>query len=185
MLTNPLPPVADDDLLADIRDALDLKPTDWTTTKFASDMGNSVIEAKAEMRLTAAPGGIGYFQRDNPLLRHVVLRKRRDLERLGLIPVLPVDVHPNMDSPPPSHLFNGLSLYTSDAFDTAYQAVGAFTKAYAKRDKPAGFMRTLLSQRLCSSQAAAIATARALMGDGELDDEVPEELDLNVFECEG
>lgn len=184
LLTNPLPAVGDDDLIADIRDALDLKPTDWSTIKFPSDMRNPVIEAKAEMELTATPGGYGYFQRDNPLLRHVVLRKRRDLERLGLIPVLPVDVHPTANEAMDSHLFNGLSLYTSDAFDTAYQAVGRFTKAYGRRDKPAGFMKTLLLQRLCSSHAAAIATARALMGDGELDDEVQEELDLQVFDAQ-
>ncbi|MER9651507.1 phospholipase D-like domain-containing anti-phage protein [Mesorhizobium sp. M0199] len=182
LLTNPLPPVGNDDLIADIRDALELRASDWTTTKFASDMANPVIEAKADMELTAIREGLGYFQRDNPLVRHVVLRKRRDLERLGLIPVLPVDVHPNIEAPPPSHLFKGLSLYTSDAFDAAYQAVGAFTKAYAKRDKPAGFMKTLLLQRLCSSQAAGVATARALMGEVELDDEVQEELDVQVFD---
>ncbi|AWI62468.1 hypothetical protein AB395_00006846 (plasmid) [Sinorhizobium fredii CCBAU 45436] len=134
------------------------------------------------MELTALPGGYGYFQRDNPLLRHVVLRKRRDLERLGLIPMLPVDIHPTSGTPNPLHLFDGLSLYTSDAFDTAYQAVGRFTKAYSKRDKPAGFMKTLLLQRLCSSHAAAISTARALMGEGELDDEVQEELDEESFD---
>ncbi|WP_244428327.1 phospholipase D-like domain-containing anti-phage protein [Sinorhizobium fredii] len=182
LLTNPLPPVGDDDLLADIRDALDLKPGEWNTTKTPSDLSNPVIEAKAEMELTALPGGYGYFQRDNPLLRHVVLRKRRDLERLGLIPMLPVDIHPTSGTPNPLHLFDGLSLYTSDAFDTAYQAVGRFTKAYSKRDKPAGFMKTLLLQRLCSSHAAAISTARALMGEGELDDEVQEELDEESFD---
>src|SRR3546814_19428760 len=86
LLTNPLPPVGDDDLIADIRDALDLKPTDWSTIKFPSDMRNPVIEAKASMELTAPPGGYGYFQRDNPLLGHVVLRQRGDLTRLRLIP---------------------------------------------------------------------------------------------------
>lgn len=182
LLTNPLPPVGDDDLLADIRDALGLKPSDWSTTAFPSDLGNPVIEAKAEMELMATPGGHGYFQRDNPLLRHVVLRKRRDLERLGLIPVLPVDIHPSPDAPISSHLFDGLSLYTSDAFDAAYQAVGRFTQAYGKRDKPAGFMKTLLLQRLCSSHAAAISTARSLLGDSELDEEVQEELDEAVFD---
>ncbi|AWI62469.1 hypothetical protein AB395_00006847 (plasmid) [Sinorhizobium fredii CCBAU 45436] len=46
LLTNPLPPVGDDDLLADIRDALDLKPGEWNTTKTPSDLSNPVIEQK-------------------------------------------------------------------------------------------------------------------------------------------
>ncbi|MCH4894425.1 hypothetical protein GO308_15005 [Sphingomonas sp. SFZ2018-12] len=156
---------------------------DWTTTRFPSDMNNIVISTKAEMELTSRQDGLGYFQRDNPLLRHVVLRKRRDLERLGLIPSLPVDIHPSEDLPGPSHLFDGLSLYTSSAFDAALTAVNGFTKAYARRDKPAGFMKTLLLQRLCSSQAAAIGTAKALLGEEDLDDEVQEELDGDGFDA--
>ncbi|MCX8571142.1 phospholipase D-like domain-containing anti-phage protein [Aminobacter sp. MET-1] len=183
LLTNPMPPIADDDLIADIRDALEMKPGEWATTKFASDISNPVVTAKADMELTGLREGLGYFQRDNPLLRHVVLRKRRDLEKLGLLPSLPVEIHPNRDVPPPGHLFRELSLFTSDAFDTAYQAVNAFTKAYAKRDKPAGFMKTLLLQRLCSSQAAGIATALALMGEGELDDDVQEEMEGEAFDA--
>lgn len=182
LLTNPLPPTGSDDLLADVRSTLDLGERDWITNRYPSEMGNSVISIKAEMELTAVYGGMGYFQRDNPLLRHVVLRKRRDLERLGLIPNLPVDMHPSDDLPGPPHLFDGLSLYTSPGFESALEAVNAFTKAYAKRDKPAGFMRTLLLQRLCSSQAAVIATAKALMGDEELDDDIQEELDEKAFD---
>lgn len=183
LLTNPLPPTRDDDLLADIRGALELKDNDWSTSKLASDMANPVVAMKAEMELTGTRDGLGYFQRDNPLLRHVVLRKRRDLERLGLIPSLPIDIHPNPDFPAPSHLFDRLSLHTSEAFNSALDAVTAFTRAYAKRDKPAGFMKTLLLQRLCSSQAAAVATARALMGQGDLDDEVQEQLESTTFDA--
>lgn len=182
LLTNPLPPTDSDDLLADVRGTLELGERDWITNRYPSDMGNPVVSVKAEMELTAVHGGMGYFQRDNPLLRHVVLRKRRDLERLGLISNLPVDIHPTVDLPGPAHLFNGLSLYTTSGYQSALEAVNAFTKAYAKRDKPAGFMKTLLLQRLCSSQAAAIATAKALMGDDELDDEIQEELDAKAFE---
>lgn len=182
LLCNPLPPASGNDLIADIRDDLDLKPGEWATQKFASDLSNPVVIAKADLELTALRGGQGYFQRDNPLLRHVVLRKRRDLERLGLIPKLPVDVHPRADFPLPGHIFKQLSLYTSDAFDTAYAAVSAFTKAYAKRDKPAGFMKTLLLQRLCSSYAAGTATAEALLGNRELDDEAQEEFDGEEFD---
>ncbi len=183
LITNPLPPTDDDDLISDIRTSLDLPADSWTTTRFPSDMGNPVVAMKAEMELTGRKDGLGYFQRDNPLVRHVVLRKRRDLERLGLIPTLPVDIHPSLNHPGPTHLFDALSLYTSEAFATALEAVTAFTKAYARRDKPTGFMRTLLLQRLCSSQAAAVATARALIGDGELDDEVQEELDGADFDA--
>lgn len=183
LLTNPLPPTGQDDLLADIRGTLELSDRDWATNKLPVDTGNHVVTVKAEMELTSVKEGLGYFQRDNPLLRHVVLRKRRDLERLGLIPALPVDIHPSADNAGPAHLFDGLSLYTSAAFATAYEAVNAFTKAYAKRDKPAGFMKTLLLQRLCSSQAAAMATARALMGEEELDDETQEELEGAAFDA--
>jgi superfamily II DNA or RNA helicase len=183
LLTNPLPPTRNDDLIADIRGGLDLGDRDWVTNKFASDMANSVVSMKAEMELTAVRDGQGYFQRDNPILRHVVLRKRRDLERMGLIPSLPVDIHPSSELPGPGHLFSGLSLYTSAAFHTAHEAVTKFTKAYSRRDKPAGFMRTLMLQRLCSSQAAAIATARALIGEGDLDEEVLEQLDSESFDA--
>lgn len=183
LLTNPLPPTGNDDLLADIRSSLDLGERDWVTNRFPSDMGNIVVETKAEMELTAIRDGLGYFQRDNPLLRHVVLRKRRDLERQGLIPSLPVDIHPSANLPGPQHLFNSLSLYTSDAFASALDAVNAFTKAYGHRDKPAGFMKTLLLQRLCSSHVAAVATARALLGENELDEEIQEELEIGSFDA--
>ncbi|WP_287100208.1 phospholipase D-like domain-containing anti-phage protein [Mesorhizobium sp.] len=179
LITNPLPPTDNDDLIADIRSELDLGDREWLTNKFASDMSNPVIAMKAEMELTSRD----YFRRNNPLLRHVVLRKRRDLERLGLLPALPVDIHPSAGEQIPAHLFDGLSLYTSEAFNIALEAVTAFTKAYARRDKPAGFMRTLLMQRLCSSQAAAIATAKALMGEGDLDEEIQEELDSSAFDA--
>nr|WP_277991216.1 helicase-related protein [Sphingomonas panni] len=183
LLTNPLPPTGSDDLLADIRAMLDMGEREWITNRYPSDMDNRVVTLKAEMELTAERGGLGYFQRDNPLLRHVVLRKRRDLERLGLLPSLPVDIHPTNDLPGPSHLFDGLSLYTSSGFDAALEAVDAFTKAYARRDKPAGFMKNLLLQRLCSSQAAAIATAKALIGDEELDDDIQEALEERTFDA--
>jgi hypothetical protein len=182
-LVNPMPPAADNDLIADLRDEFGMRKEDWSLSKLAADITNPALEAKLDFALSMVEQGLGYFQRDgnNPLLRHVVLRKRRDLEELGLIPKLPVDVHPNKDVPLPIHIFDELSVRTSPAFDEAYAAAERFTSAYRKRARAAGFMKTLLLQRICSSHAAGIATAEALLGKRELDDEAQEGLDGEAF----
>lgn len=183
-LVNPTPPVGNDTVIADIREEFGMRPTDWVLTKLAADITNPVLEAKADLAVVMIENGLGYFQRGshNPLLRHVVLRKRRDLEELGLIPKLPVDTHPTQGVSLPGHIFDGLSVATSPAFEAAYKAAEAFTAAYRKRSKAAGFMKTLLLQRICSSHAAGIATAEALLGKRELDDETQDELDGAGFD---
>jgi superfamily II DNA/RNA helicase len=106
----------------------------------------------------------------------VVLRKRSTLERLGLIPRIPVDIHPLPGSHMPP-MFEGLGLRTSHAFDLAYEAADKFTKVLRKRKKSAGFMRSLMLQRLCSSYASGLATAEKLLAGRSLDDE---ELELEL-----
>ncbi len=182
-LVNPMPPARDDDVIADLRVEFDMRADDWVLTRLAADILNPVLEMKADNAIVMEEDGLAYFQRGshNPLLRHVVLRKRRDLEDMNLIPRLPVDTHPNRDVALPAYIFEGLSVATSDAFDSAYKAAEAFTAAYRKRSKAAGFMKTLLLQRICSSHAAGIATAEALLGKRELDEEAQEELGLTAF----
>ncbi len=182
-LVNPMPPARNDDMIADLRVEFDMRDDDWVLTKLAADITNPVLGMKADTAIVMEEDGLAYFQRGshNPLLRHVVLRKRRDLEELGLIPKLPVDTHPNREVALPSFIFDGLSVATSDAFDSAYKAAEAFTAAYRKRSKAAGFMKTLLLQRICSSHAAGIATAEALLGKRELDEEAQEELGIASF----
>ena len=60
-------------------------------------------------------------------------------------------------------MFSGLGLQTSAVFDVAYEAAEKFTKAFGKRKKSAGLLKNLVSQRLCSSVAAGLATARKLL----------------------
>lgn len=183
-LVNPMPPARDDDIIADLREEFGMLSRDWVLTKLAADITNPVLEMKADNAIVMEEDGLGYFQRGshNPLLRHVVLRKRRDLEDLDLIPRLPVDTHPNREVALPSYIFDGLSVATSDAFDAAYKAAEAFTAAYRKRSKAAGFMKTMLLQRICSSHAAGIATAEALLGKRELDEDAQEELGAAKFD---
>ena len=60
-------------------------------------------------------------------------------------------------------MFEGLGLLTSAEFDGAYQAARDFTSALRKRVKSAGFMETLVLQRICSSFASGLATAKKLL----------------------
>jgi superfamily II DNA/RNA helicase len=51
---------------------------------------------------------------------------------------------------------------TSHALREAFEEAERYTKAMMARNKGAGFMRSLLLQRICSSTTAGLATARAL-----------------------
>ena len=59
--------------------------------------------------------------------------------------------------------FSGLGLLTNHPFDLAYQAAEAFTEALQQRTKAAGFMKTLLLQRICSSFASGRSTAEKML----------------------
>ena len=74
-------------------------------------------------------------------------------------------------------MFDGLGLRTSPSFDIAYEAAEKFTKAFGKRQKAAGFLKGLLRQRICSSVASGLATARKLLEGRPIDDE---EFQLNL-----
>jgi superfamily II DNA/RNA helicase len=118
---------------------------------------------------TLAPG---FYREHNPILRHTVLRRRKTLEEAGLLEPTAVSVHPDPNSGAayPGVGFDGLGLRTNHPFDLAYQAAEDFTAALQKRKQGAGFMRTLLLQRICSSFASGRSTAEKL-----LHGDVPEE----------
>ena len=78
------------------------------------------------------------------------------------MPRIAVDVHPVKGQTLPT-MFAGLGLQTSASFDVAYEAAEKFTKAFGKREKSAGLLKNLVRQRLCSSAAAGLATARKLL----------------------
>ena len=65
----------------------------------------------------------------------------------------------------------GLGLITSHAFDLAYQAAEAYTEALRHRSRAAGFMKTLLLRRICSSFASGWATAAKLRRREALEEE--------------
>ena len=159
-LRNPLPPGGEDALFATLRLQLGLPDQAFFTDRGFGSLG--FLEQQAVGQALAP----GFLREHNPFVRHTVLRRRQTLEEAGLLDRVGVDVHPDPDAPPTAYAgvgFSGLGLLTNHPFDLAYQAAEAFTAALKKRTKAAGFMKTLLLQRICSSFASGRSTAAKML----------------------
>ncbi len=159
-LRNPLPPGSEDALFLNLR--LQMRLRDLV---FFSDRGFGSLGFLEQQALSQALSP-GFLREHNPVVRHTVLRRRKTLEEAGLLEKVGVDVHPNPDAIANVYAgvgFSGLGLLTNLPFDLAYQAAEAFMAALQKRTKVAGFMKTLLLQRICSSFASGRATAEKML----------------------
>lgn len=167
-LRNPLPPAREDALFATLRLQLGLPDQTFFTDRGFGSLGFLEQQAVAQ---ALAPG---FLREHNPIVRHTVLRRRQTLESAGLLERVGVDIHPDPDTSAAAYAgvgFSGLGLLTNLPFDLAYQAAEAFTAALKKRTKAAGFMKTLLLQRICSSFASGRSTAERMLRREVLDDE--------------
>ena len=159
-------------LFSAIRQDLGLQNGDWQTNRSLADLTEETREIMEE-ELDRRIAGATLFQRENPLVRHVVLRKRLQLEEAKdkdgkpLLAPVGVDVHPDREHASEQRafdmLFEGKALRTSEHFRQAYGEARAFGKALAKRGKGSGFMKNLMEQRICSSICAGLSTARRLL----------------------
>jgi hypothetical protein len=125
------------------------------------------------LRNPLPPSGEGNREH-NPIVRHTVLRRRRTLEDAALLERVGVDIHPNPQATVAAYggvAFDGLGLRTNHPCDLAYRAAEGFTSALQRRTKAAGFMKTLLLQRICSSFASGRATAERMLNREILEDE--------------
>ena len=159
-LRNPLPPGDEEPTFATLRLQLGLPDNAFFTDRGFGSLGYSEQQAVAQ---TLAPG---FFREHNPIVRHTVLRRRQTLEDAGLLERVGVDIHPTRKAQPATYRgvgFDGLGLLTNHPFDLAYKAAEAFTAALKQRTKAAGFMKTLLLQRICSSFASGQATAEKML----------------------
>ena len=167
-LRNPLPPGSEDALFATLRLQLGLADQAFFTDRGFGSLG--FLEQQAVGQALAP----GFLREHNPVVRHTVLRRRQTLEEAGLLERVAVNVHPDPDAPATAYAgvgFSGLGLLTTHPFDLAYQAAEAFTAALKKRTKAAGFMKTLLLQRICSSFASGRATTEKMLRRDTLEDE--------------
>lgn len=171
-------------LFSAIRQDLGLTGGEWQTNRPLADLAietSEILEEELERRIAGAT----FFQRENPLVRHVVLRKRQQLEDAGLLARVGVDVHPDRTLVTEPRffdvLFEGKALRTTEDFREAYGQARLFGKALAKRGKGSGFMKNLMEQRICSSIHAGLATARRLLQGEAVHEEGDEfEADLTV-----
>ena len=167
-IRNPLPPGNELALFQNLRLHLGLDDqTFFTSRSFAS---LDYIEQQWVSNVLAP----GFLRQHNPIIRHTVLRRRETLENAGLLERVAVTIHPDSAAPAteyPGVGFSGLGLRTNHPFDLAYAAAESFTAALAARTKAAGFMRSMLLQRICSSFASGIATATRMLDRELLDDE--------------
>jgi superfamily II DNA or RNA helicase len=159
-LRSPLPPEREHYIFGDIRRDLNVRDDAFFTDRPAHELDRFTRD-DIEQLLAFGDGGIPFFQKHNPFVRHVVRRTRQMLEDAGLMDRIAVDVFPTLDAFDGS--FEGLGLLTSDAFDEAYRAARDYCKALAKRKKGTGFMESMLLQRICSSYASGLATAERML----------------------
>lgn len=188
LLRSPLPRVESTSeprarrLFSAIRQDLGLTNGESQTNRLLADLveeTREVLEEELERRIAGAT----LFQRENPLVRHVVLRKRQQLEDANLLARIGVEVHPDRSKVTEPRIFDGLfeskALRTSEDFREAYGQARAFGKALAKRGKGSGFMKNLMEQRICSSIQAGLATARRLL-QGDAVHEEGDEFEANL-----
>ncbi len=165
-LSNPLPLGSEDTLFDRIRSDLNLSNDIVCTSTSYTELDEVLTRDWLRDKLERGEGDLGFLQRHNPVVRHVVLRRRKALEEAGLMKPVAVAIHPRVDEPHHrSRAFfgpTGRAVETSSTLREAFQEAENFTKALMARNKGAGFMRSLLLQRICSSTRAGLATAKAL-----------------------
>lgn len=157
---NPLPPASDNALFASLRLQLGIPEH-----VFYSGQGFGSLGFLEQQTIGQALEP-GFLRDNNPIVRHTVLRRRQTLEAAGLLEKIGVNIHPNPDMPDSVYVgvdLSGLGLLTNLPFDLAYKAAESFTRALQKRTKAAGFMKTLLLQRICSSFASGRSTAEKML----------------------
>ena len=168
-LANPIPPKTERREIFDcIRSDLGIADDCFTVTASYTDLEPEFTRPLLRDNLTTDEGGLAFFQENNPVVRHTVLRRREALERAGLMRPVAVEIHPRVpEADQRTRAFFGgetaKAVFTTHTLKMAFEAAEEYTKALMARNKGAGFMKSLLLQRICSSSVAGLATAEALM----------------------
>lgn len=165
-LRNPLPPVSENLLFQTIRDDLSISSDRFESSQPFEELGYLLREDYLPEALAE-----GFFQKHNPLLRHVVLRKRAELEAAGLLEKVGVNTHPLRDQLARyQNRFVSLGISTNRPFEVAYEKAEEFCRLLQGRTRQGSFMKTLMLQRICSSFASGLTTAKKMLNRSLPDD---------------
>ena len=166
-LSNPLPPGNEHHTLQNIRDLLVINPKVFSCSQRFEDLDYLVQNMWLSECL--APD---FFRLNNPVLRHTVLRKRKQLEEDGLLERVGVNTHPLLKK---NYLYQsrfvGLGIPTNTPFEVAYEKAEEFSQLLQKRTKKGGFMKSLMLQRICSSFASGRKTAQKMLNKSLLEED--------------
>ena len=158
-LSNPLPPAHEHSIIQQIRDYLVVDSQSFICAHRFEDLDYMI----QNIWLSQCTNN-DFFKENNPVLRHVVLRKRKQLEDDGLLEKVGVRTHPLTRNLAQYHSrFVGLGIPTNTPFQVAYEKAEEFCKLLQSRTKAGGFMKSLMLQRICSSFASGLKTAQRML----------------------
>ena len=159
LLRNPLPPLDEIATVKNIRDHLAISDKDFHCSHRFDDLDYMVQNMWLSECLDYS-----FFKTCNPVLRHIVLRKRKQLEEMGLLEKVGVNTHP---MPGKSHLYHSrfidLGIPTNHPFQVAYESAEKFSRLLSARTRAGGFMKSLMLQRICSSFESGKKTAQRML----------------------
>lgn len=164
LVRNPFPHKSEHQIFADLRQDFKVKPDKWITDRSLSDLPEDDLR-KDLMHLAtkgdASTGGLPLLKYHNPLARHVVLRRRADLEKAGLMDKIDVRLWP--DGGGDQILFDGTAVRTPLEFQAAYEEIQKAIKIMRTRSKVVSFLGKLIMQRICSSVEAGMSTIERMI----------------------
>lgn len=158
-LSNPLPPGNEHHIVQQIRDYLSIDNKSFSCAYRFEELDYMIQSLWLSECMIP-----GFFKENNPILRHTVLRKRKQLEENGLLERVGVNTHPiTRNLAQYQSRFVGLGIPTNTPFQVAYEKAEEFSKLLQSRTQSAGFMKSLMLQRICSSFASGLKTAKKML----------------------
>lgn len=158
-LRNPLPPSNEHHIIQQIRDHLVVDIHSFFSAHQFEDLDYLIKNIWLSECLDPK-----FFKENNPVLRHIVLRKRKQLEDDGLLEKVGVNTHPlTRNLRQYQSRFVGLGIPTNTPFQVAYEKAEEFCEILQSRTKAGGFMKSLMLQRICSSFASGLKTAKKML----------------------
>lgn len=158
-LSNPMPPANEYHMIQQIREHLAIDSKTFVCSHRYEDLGYMIQNIWLSECLDPK-----FFKENNPVLRHTVLRKRKQLEDDGLLEKVGVHTHPvTRNLSQYQSRFVGLGIPTNTPFQVAYEKAEEFSRLLQSRTKAGGFMKSLMLQRICSSFASGLSTAQKML----------------------